>query len=209
MSLFERMPNVVYNYTDQLLDPKVYTAKNLWRRNDIRDEYLSNVVLFDQFFVKPGDTPESISFNYYNRVDYGWTIMIVNDITNYHEDWPRTAQALKEYVFSKYDNPDAVMMYETTEVVDALQRKIVEAGKRVPSNFQVTYFDGTASAGVTVNPVQPVTYYQFEERLNNKKEQIQLIKPTYIEEFVSLYTSSLHQGGSLVVGQNRSEIKID
>tara|TARA_B100000927_G_scaffold285561_1_gene275813 strand:- start:23 stop:652 length:630 start_codon:yes stop_codon:yes gene_type:complete len=209
MSLFERMPNVVYNYTDQLLDPKVYTAKNLWRRNDIRDEYLSNVVLFDQFFVKPGDTPESISFNYYNRVDYGWTIMIVNDITNYHEDWPRTAQALKEYVFSKYDNPDAVMMYETTEVVDALQRKIVEAGKRVPSNFQVTYFDGTASAGVTVNPVQPVTYYQFEERLNNKKEQIQLIKPTYIEEFVSLYTSSLHQGGSLVIGQNRSEIKID
>ena len=141
MSLFERMPNVVYNYTDQLLDPKVYTAKNLWRRNDIRDEYLSNVVLFDQFFVKPGDTPESISFNYYNRVDYGWTIMIVNDITNYHEDWPRTAQALKEYVFSKYDNPDAVMMYETTEVVDALQRKIVEAGKRVPSNFQVTYFN--------------------------------------------------------------------
>ena len=209
MSLFERMPNVVYNYTDQLLDPKVYTAKNLWRRNDIRDEYLSNVVLLDQFFVKPGDTPESISFNYYNRVDYGWTIMIVNDITNYHEDWPRTAQALKEYVFSKYDNPDAVMMYETTEVVDALQRKIVEAGKRVPSNFQVTYFDGTASAGVTVNPVQPVTYYQFEERLNNKKEQIQLIKPTYIEEFVSLYTSSLHQGGSLVIGQNRSEIKID
>ena len=209
MSLFERSPNVIYNYTDQILDPKVYTAKNLWRRNDIRDDYLSSVVLFDTIFIKAGDTPESISFNYYERVDYGWTIMIANDITNYHEQWPRTSTSLREYVYDKYDNPDAVMMYETTEVVDALQRKIVEAGKRVPSNFQITYYDGTASAGVTVNPVSPVTYYQYEERLNNEKEKIQLIKPTYIKEFVDLYTASLHSGGSLVLGQSRSEIKID
>tara|TARA_B100001248_G_scaffold250053_1_gene223751 strand:- start:219 stop:848 length:630 start_codon:yes stop_codon:yes gene_type:complete len=209
MSLFERSPNVIYNYTDQILDPKVYTAKNLWRRNDIRDDYLSSVVLFDTIFIKAGDTPESISFNYYERVDYGWTIMIANDITNYHEQWPRTSTSLREYVYDKYDNPDAVMMYETTEVVDALQRKIVEAGKRVPSNFQITYYDGTASAGVTVNPVSAVTYYQYEERLNNEKEKIQLIKPTYIKEFVDLYTASLHAGGSLVLGQSRTEIKID
>ena len=209
MSLFERMPNVIYNYTDQILDPKVYTAKNLWRRNDVRDDYLSNVVLFDEFFIKQGDTPESVSFNYYERVDYGWTILVINDITNYHEQWPRTATSLREYVYDKYDNPDAVMMYETTEVVDALQRKIVEAGKRVPSNFQITYYDGTASAGVTVNPVSAVTYYQYEERLNNEKEKIQLIKPTYIKEFVDLYTASLHAGGSLVLGQSRTEIKID
>ena len=209
MSLFERSPNVIYNYTDQILDPKVYTAKNLWRRNDIRDDYLSSVVLFDTIFIKAGDTPESISFNYYERVDYGWTIMVANDITNYHEQWPRTSTSLREYVYGKSDNPDAVMMYETTEVVDALQRKIVEAGKRVPSNFQITYYDGTASAGVTVNPVSAVTYYQYEERLNNEKEKIQLIKPTYIKEFVDLYTASLHAGGSLVLGQSRTEIKID
>ena len=109
MSLFDRAPNVLYNYTDQILDPRVYSAKNLWRRNDIRDDYLSNVVLFDEFFIRPGDSPESISFQYYNRVDYGWTIMIVNDITNYHEGWPRTATSLKDYVYAKYDNPTAVM----------------------------------------------------------------------------------------------------
>ena len=30
--LFQRGPKVLYNYTDQYLDPKVYTAANLWRR---------------------------------------------------------------------------------------------------------------------------------------------------------------------------------
>ena len=107
MSLFERSPNVIYNYTDQILDPKVYTAKNLWRRNDIRDDYLSSVVLFDTIFIKAGDTPESISFNYYERVDYGWTIMIANDITNYHEQWPRTSTSLREYVYCLLYTSDA------------------------------------------------------------------------------------------------------
>ena len=207
--LFESAPNVLYNYTDQVLDPQFYRAKNLWRRNNIRDDYLASVVIFDDVFIKNGDTPESISFNYYNEANLGWTIMIVNNITNYHEQWPRTADALRDYVYAKYENPAAIMMYETTEVVDALNRKIVKSGMRVPSNFQVTYYDGTASAGVTVNPTSPVTYYQYEERLNNEKERIQLIKPTYIEEFVQLYTASLHAGGSLVLGQSRSEIKID
>ena len=207
MSLFDRAPNVLYNYTDQILDPRVYSAKNLWRRNDIRDDYLSNVVLFDEFFIRPGDSPESISFQYYNRVDYGWTIMIVNDITNYHEGWPRTATSLKDYVYAKYDNPSAVMMYETTKVVDALNRTIVEPGKRVPSNYQVTYFDGTASAGVTVNPVSPVTYYQYEERLNSEKEKINVIKPAYIEEFVRVYVASLHKGGTTVLGTSKADIK--
>ena len=78
MSLFKNAPNVIYNYTDQVLDPKLYTAKNLWRRNDIRDEYLSNVVMFDDIFIKDGETPESISFNAYNRVDFGWTILVLS-----------------------------------------------------------------------------------------------------------------------------------
>ena len=150
--LFESAPNVLYNYTDQVLDPQFYRAKNLWRRNNIRDDYLASVVIFDDVFIKNGDTPESISFNYHNEANLGWTIMIVNNITNYHEQWPRTADALRDYVYAKYENPAAIMMYETTEVTDALGRKIVKSGMRVPSNFQVTYYDGTASAGVTVNP---------------------------------------------------------
>ena len=164
--LFQRGPNVLYNYTDKHLDPKVYTAANLWRRNDIKDDYLSSLVLMDEYLIRSGDTPESISFDFYGRVDYGWVVMITNDITSYHDQWPRTSSALSDHVYAKYENPAAVMMYETTEVTDALGRKIVKAGLRVPSNYQVTYYDGTASAGVTVNPVSPVTYYQYEERLN-------------------------------------------
>ena len=116
---------------------------------------------------------------------------------------------MSDYVYAKYENPAAVMMYETTEVTDALGRQIVQAGLRVPSNYQVTYYDGTASAGVTVNPVSPVTYYQYEERLNSEKEKINVIKPAYVEEFVRVYVASLHKGGTTVLGTSKADIKID
>jgi len=207
--LFKKSPDVAYNYSDAVLDPKIYLVKNLWRRNDIIDRYLGDATIFNEYIIKPGETPEIISFNQYDSVFYGWTILVANDKTNYHESWPRSQQALYEYVYAKYDNPDAVMMYETTEVIDALKRKIVPAGLRVPSNYQVTYYDGTASAGVTVNPTEGVTYYQYEQRLNDEKEKIKLIRPSYIREFVSLYTKSLHKGGSLVTGQASFNVKID
>ena len=111
------------------------------------------------YTIQDGETPETISYNYYEMcfwLDY----FLVNDITNFHRDWPMDAAALKEYVYAKYPNPDATSHYETTKVVDALDRTIIEAGKQVPSNFSITYFDGTASAGVTVNPVKTVSYYK-------------------------------------------------
>lgn len=207
--LFRGGPEVVYNYTDQILNPKFYNAKNLWRRNDILDSYLNSIAIFDKYIIKPNETPETISFNFYGSTFYGWTILIANDKTNMYSDWPRNSAALYEYVYKKYENPDAVMMYETTQVKDALDRIILKAGIRVPSNYQITYYDGTASSGVTVNPVSPVTYYQYEQRLNDEKEKIRLIKPSLIEDFVKVYKKSLNRGGRMVAGMSSAEVKID
>ena len=63
--LFQRGPKVLYNYTDKFLDPKIYTAANLWRRNDIKDDYLSSLVLMDEYLIRSVDTPESVSFDFY------------------------------------------------------------------------------------------------------------------------------------------------
>ena len=207
--LFKRMPDVAYNYSNSITDPQFLIVKNLWRRNEILDQYLTSLTLFDTHVIQDGETPESISFKYYGDVFYGWTIFFVNEKSNYHRDWPMDAGTLKEYVYNKYSNPDATSHYETTKVVDALDRTIIEAGKQVPSNFSITYFDGTASAGVTVNPVKTVSYYEKETRDNDARRDIKLIRPAHIRDFADAYIQTLNRAGSLDLALSEHEVKIE
>ena len=77
-------------------------------------------------------------------------------------------------------------------------------GKIVPSSFSVTYFDGSTT--VTANPVASVSYYQYEDKLNETKSKIQIIRPKFIEDFVRIYYSRLVQGGNLSVARGLSDI---
>ena len=206
--LFKQMPEVAYNYSDSITDPQFLLVKNIWRRNEVLDTYLTSLTLFDVYTIQDGETPETISFNYYEDVFFGWTILMVNDITNFHRDWPMSSAALKEYVYAKYPNPDATSHYETTKVVDALDRTIIEAGKQVPSNFSITYFDGTASAGVTVNPVKTVSYYEKETRDNDARRDIKLIRPAHIKDFADAYIQTLNRAGTLDLAISEHEVKI-
>ena len=207
--LFKRMPDVAYNYSNSITDPQFFIVKNLWRRNEVLDKYLTSLTLFDTYVIQDGETPESVSFNYYGDVFYGWTIFFVNEKSNYHRDWPMDAGTLKEYVYNKYPNPDATSHYETTKVVDALDRTIIEAGKQVPSNFSITYFDGTASAGVTVNPVKTVSYYEKETRDNDARREIKLIRPAHIRDFVDAYVSTLRRAGAMEIALSEHDVKIE
>ena len=207
--LFKRMPDVAYNYSNSITDPQFFIVKNLWRRNEVLDKYLTSLTLFDTYVIQDGETPESVSFNYYGDVFYGWTIFFVNEKSNYHRDWPMDAGTLKEYVYNKYPNPDATSHYETTKVVDALDRTIIEAGKQVPSNFSITYFDGTASAGVTVNPVKTVSYYEKETRENDARREIKLIRPAHIRDFVDVYARTLRRAGAMEIALSEHDVKIE
>ena len=207
--LFKRMPDVAYNYSNSITDPQFFIVKNLWRRNEILDKYLTSLTLFDTHVIQDGETPESISFKYYDNVFYGWTIFFVNEKSNYHRDWPMDAGTLKEYVYNKYPNPDATSHYETTKVVDALNRTIIEAGKQVPSNFAITCFHGTASAGVTVNPVRTVSYYEKETRENDARRDIKLIRPAHIKDFVDAYVQTLNRAGTLDLALSEHEVRIE
>ena len=70
---------------------------------------------------------------------------------------------------SKYDNPKATKHYVTTEVKQGTSI-IVPAGKVVPQNYSISYFNGSTT--VTANPTVSITNYQYEEQLNSEKEKI-------------------------------------
>ena len=203
--LFKRLPDLYYNVQQSPVDPKPLAAKNIWRRSEILKEYKSSITIFDEFIVNNGEKPEHISYQIYDNPFYAWTIFVANDIVNYYEQWPRSSKQLAEYVSAKYDNPQATKHYVTTEVKQG-RNIIVPAGKVVPQNYSISYFNDTTT--VTANPTVSITNYQYEEQINSEKEKIQIIRPNMIESFVETYYRRVNQGGAVSVANSAFEIRM-
>lgn len=191
------LPDLLYNFGASAVDPKFLVSKNIWRRAEILREYKSSLAMFDEYIVQNGEKPEDIALKFYENPFYNWTLLVINDIINFHEQWPRSTKQLQEYCSAKYDNPEATKDYITTEVKKGIN-VIVPAGKVVPSTFQITYYDGSTT--VTANPVASRSFYQFEESVNAEKERIQLVKPEFIEDFVEAYLIRVQKAGMFDIG---------
>ena len=201
-----KLPDLLYNFSSKPLDPDFLVVKNIWRRAQILTEYKSQVSLFVEDQVGDGERPEDVATRLYSNPFYNWTILIINDITDYYAQWPRSVTQLQDFINQKYDNAQATKHHVTTEVRDANNNVIVPAGKIVASNFQVAYYNGSTT--VTANPVVSVSNAQYETELNSRKQAIQVVKPDLIEDFVATYGEILKKGKITTVAGGTSDINM-
>ena len=173
--MLNRLPEFLYNFSPTPLDPDFLLVRNIWRRAEILVEFKAQVTIFTEITVGDGERPEDIATAFYNNPFYAFAVLVANDIVDVYSQWPRSITQLQEYINQKYENPQATKHHITTEVKDANNNVIVEAGKVVASNYQVSYYNGTTT--VTATPVVSVSYEQYEFEENAKKGRIQLIKP--------------------------------
>ena len=190
--MLKRLPDLFYNFSSRPLDSDYLLVKNIWRRAQILVEYKTQITLFTEENVKDGERPEDVATRLYRNPFYNWTILVINDITDVYSQWPKSVQQLQDFINQKYDNPMATKHHVTTEVKDANGNIIVPAGKVVPSNYQIAYYNGSNT--VTAIPVASVTNATYETELNSKKQNIQVVKPELIEDFVSVYYEIANKG---------------
>ena len=190
--MLKRLPDLFYNFSSRPLDSDYLLVKNIWRRAQILVEYKTQVTLFTEENVRDGERPEDVATRLYRNPFYNWVILVINDITDVYSQWPRSQTQLQDFTNQKYDNPMATKHHITTEVKDANNNIIVPAGKVVPSNFQIAYYNGSTT--ITATPVASVTNAAYEADLNSKKQNIQVVKPELIEDFVSVYYNIANKG---------------
>jgi len=173
MSYFDMFPNIYYSAKG---DGKFTIMKDLMARVKIIDSVKDNILGFDYYDVKDGETPEMIAHKYYGDVNLHWTLFTVNDIVDYYEDWPMSVQRFEQFVADKYDNPQAVHHYEITQ----------------------TSGDTTVTIDVGMNTTEypsatAISNYQYEDKLQEKKRQIRLIGTRYIDDFVKEFERKIQE----------------
>ena len=205
--MLKRLPDLFYNFSSRPLDSDYLLVKNIWRRAQILTEFKTQVTLFTEENVRDGERPEDVATRLYRNPFYNWTILVINDITDVYSQWPKSVQQLQDFINQKYSNPMATKHHVTTEVKDANNNIIVPAGKVVPSNYSVAYYNGSTT--ITATPVVSITNATYETELNSKKQSIQVVKPELIEDFVSVYYDIANKGKNEISVTSAADITMD
>ena len=168
---FSAFPKIFYNAKGNG-NPKVVT--NLLRRVAIRAKVKTNTMLYDTYDVKSGETPEIIADKLYQDPELHWIVMLVNNVTDRYHQWPMKEQQFNTFLNEKYDNPDGVHHYEISQESGDTSTKI-----EVYANEALYTGDTDFYNSATI-----VTNREYEEREQDKKRQIRLLDPRYVDEFV-------------------------
>ena len=185
-SYFDLIPD--FDYVSRLPNAKIsdYTrVKNFFRRATLREDIFQDLTFFTKYSVEGDDRPDNVAHKVYENSDLDWVILLANNITHIPTEWPMPQNDFDRFLLDKYDNYDTIYNgihhHETVEVKDSNDITIVPAGLEVSSDFNQTYYDYYTSGVVTAsNITRPVTNFQFEEKLENEKREIFILKQEYL-----------------------------
>ena len=91
----------------------------------------------------------------------------------------------EKYIIQKYgsfENANEVKHYETIEIKDSSGKVHIPKGRIVSSDFTTSFTDSLTNVNVTSDPasLSEITYYVHEERLQNERRNINILKSKYL-----------------------------
>ena len=148
---------------------------NIIKRVKLRAGLRSGSFLFDNYDVKDGENPEDVAFKWFGDAELHWVILMTNNVTDRYYEWPMNQVQFAEFLKDKYGagNEDGIHHYEVTQ----------DSGRtsgRGPSDY---------SHKVEVNSdtdnASSISNREYEERIQDKKRQIQLLNKSLLGDFVA------------------------
>ena len=189
---FRRLPNLDYpsllNSRESNTD--YVQTKNLFRRVKIREDLFSNFMQFDRYKVQGDERPDTVSENVYGKSTLDWVILLSNNIIDIKNEWPLTQLQLNEFLNEKYTPQQLVSIhhYETLELRDNKNQLILPAGITVDEDFNMEYLSGgqirSTNSLVDGRPIKAVTFFDHENELNDRKRNINVLKPEFLGVFI-------------------------
>lgn len=186
-SYFKQVPNFQYvnrNPDENKTLGDYIEVKNLFKRTKLLDDIFSDLNYFEKYSIIGDERPDQVAEKYYEDSNLDWVVLIANNITNVQSEWPLPQTSFNKYLLNKYgsyENLNAVHHYESREIATSNGIVLVPKGLRIPIDYQIEYYDiSTGKYVLVTNIAVPITNYQHEERLDNKKRNIYLLKSKYI-----------------------------
>lgn len=144
-------------------------VRDIIRGIRIDPELKTNPFNFTVYQAKDNETPEIISYMFYQSTFYHWVIMLFNDKFDPYNDFPKSDDIIRKMTINKYGTLNGLHHYENTDG-DWVDEFTIEA-ERVP-----------------------ITNYEFMIQQNEEKRNVKILRTELLSEFVQLYQGAMKNG---------------
>ena len=184
---FQQIPD--FEYVSRLPDAKIsdyIKVKNLFKRGELRSDIFQDLATFEKYQIMGDDRPDNVANKFYQDSDLDWLVLICNNIINVQTEWPLMQRDFERFLLDKYETHAAledIHHYETQEIKNSKGVVMLEKGLEVASDMTFSYYDWWLDEQQNItnsNTVTAVTNYQYEEKIEDAKRNIYLLKTRYI-----------------------------
>ena len=183
---FRNLPEFEYvNRTERGRSEGDYSiVKNFFKRGKLREDIFQDLTFFTKYIVDGDDRPDNVADKVYNDPTLDWVVLLSNNIVSVQSEWPLSQADFHVYITNKYDEEtlySGIHHYESREVKTTDNSIIIPAGQRVGVAQSVSYYDDALGQHVRATDIAlPVTNFTHEEKLNNDKRNIFVLKASYL-----------------------------
>lgn len=219
---FQKFPYTFYTLDDRKTTQLI---QNILIRNKITDDIKNSFVMYDEYDVRDGDTPEILAYKFYGDSNLHWLVLQMNEILDPRFDWPLDTRKFQDYLNSKYPDIDGIDHYEDSNENQINGNVILNAS--IFNNFNVGdvvynlsskgigYITSSSSTSIIVTTTEggfkagnlisnnimgtsqatitsttsitgtPVTFYIAEDRANEAKRRVRILKPQFVSAIIA------------------------
>ena len=183
---FRQLPNLDYPSlaNDRTSAYDYNQVKNIFKRAVLREDVINSYFQFNQYLIEGDDRPDNVASKVYGDANLDWVVLTTNNVINVRDEWPMSQNDLQNYLTNKYTTAELsyVHHYETLKIIDADEKLIQPKGITVEEGHSITFVDRGVSR--TESKIEAITYLQYEINLNDKKREINVLQPRYVELYL-------------------------
>jgi hypothetical protein len=187
MQYFDSLPKIV-----KTTNGVSVLMTDLMARCFIIPEILKNPLLYYDYDIQDGDTPDIVAYKYYGNSYRYWIVLFANQITDPQWDWPLNSNSFDSYIANKYQDFDpystahhyekTITQFDATTQTTTIDNIIIDESAYDNLNPSVnTYQLATGNLTITITK-SIVTYYDYEVRLNESKRTIKILNANYVDQ---------------------------
>ena len=179
---FTNLPIITYDL-DRKKPSTEYLAVDIFRRNFVREQVLSNVVSYYPYQVQEGERPDTLAHMYYGSVDFMWLIFYANDIFDPYYDWPFFGSQFQEFVKNKYGS--ILSAQNTVHHYEQILRTEVAATADTDRILEKTiHIDKVTYDSLSTTARKSISNFDYEILVNESKRNIILIEDVYAQQIL-------------------------